>query len=63
MDVDESFYNHFQTLSKLKQKAVQDLMTWILLQQNNQSIIMLLIIYYLSFKLLCIRIIFIRKMH
>ena len=26
MDVDESLYNHFQTLTPLKQKAVQDLM-------------------------------------
>ena len=36
MDVDESLYNHFQTLSPLQQKAVQDLMTLKLLQQNNQ---------------------------
>ena len=32
MDVDESLYNHFQTLSPLQQKAVQDLMTLKLLQ-------------------------------
>ena len=36
MDVDESLYNHFQTLSPLQQKAVQDLMTLKLLQQNSQ---------------------------
>ena len=36
MDVDESLYNHFQTLSPLQQKAVQDLMTLKLLQQNKQ---------------------------
>ena len=36
MDVDESLYNHFQTLTPLQQKAVQDLMTLKLLQQLNQ---------------------------
>ena len=36
MDVDESLYNHFQILTPLQQKAVQDLMTLKLLQQNNQ---------------------------
>ena len=36
MNVDESLYNHFQTLTPLQQKAVQDLMTLKLLQQNNQ---------------------------
>ena len=36
MDVDESLYNHFQTLTPLQQKAVQDLMTLKLLQQKNQ---------------------------
>ena len=36
MYVDESLYNHFQTLTPLQQKAVQDLMTLKLLQQNNQ---------------------------
>ena len=36
MDVDESLYNHFQTLTPLQQKAVQDLMTLKLLQQNKQ---------------------------
>ena len=34
MNVDESLYNHFQTLSPLQQKAVQDLMTLKLLQEN-----------------------------
>ena len=36
MNVDESLYNHFQTLTPLQQKAVQDLMTLKLLQQNKQ---------------------------
>ena len=36
LDVDESLYNHFQTLTPLQQKAVQDLMTLKLLQQNKQ---------------------------
>ena len=36
MNVDEALYNHFQTLTPLQQKAVQDLMTLKLLQQNNQ---------------------------
>ena len=34
MNVDESLYNHFQTLSPLQQKAVQDLMTLKFLQEN-----------------------------
>ena len=36
MNVDESLHNHFQTLTPLQQKAVQDLMTLKLLQQNKQ---------------------------
>ena len=36
MNVDEALYNHFQTLTPLQQKAVQDLMTLKILQQNNQ---------------------------
>ncbi len=36
MNVDESLYNHFQTLTPLQQKAVQDLMTLKLLQQINE---------------------------
>ena len=36
MNVDESLYNHFQTLTPLQQKAVQDLMTLKMLQQNKQ---------------------------
>ncbi len=36
VDVDESLYNHFQTLTPLQRKAVQDLMTLKLLQQNKQ---------------------------
>ena len=36
MNVDEALYNHFQSLSPLQQKAVQDLMTLKLLQQINQ---------------------------
>ena len=35
MNVDESLYNHFQSLSPLQQKAIQDLMTLKLLQQNT----------------------------
>ncbi len=34
MNVDEHLYNHFQTLTSLQQKAVQDLITLKLLQQN-----------------------------
>ena len=36
MNVDESLYKHFQSLTPLQQKAVQDLMTLKLLQQNKQ---------------------------
>ena len=36
MNVDETLYKHFQTLTPLQQKAVQDLMTLKLLQQFNQ---------------------------
>ena len=36
MNVDEALFNHFQTLTPLQQKAVQDLMTFKLLQQNYQ---------------------------
>ncbi len=32
MEVNESNYNHFQSLSPMQQKAVQDLMTLIFLQ-------------------------------
>ncbi len=34
MNVDEHLYNHLQTLTPAQQKAVQDLMTLKLLQQN-----------------------------
>ena len=34
MNVDEALFNHFQTLTPLQQKAMQDLMTLKLLQQN-----------------------------
>ena len=34
MNVDESLYNHFQTLSPLHQKAMQDLMILKLLQET-----------------------------
>ena len=37
MNVDESLYNHFQTLSPLHQKAMQDLMTLKLLQEMNDK--------------------------
>jgi hypothetical protein len=36
MNVDESLFYHFQTLTPLQQKAVQDLMTLKLLEQNKQ---------------------------
>ena len=36
MDIDESLYNHFQTLTPQQQKTIQDLMSLKLLQQNNQ---------------------------
>ena len=36
MNVDEALFNHFQTLTPLQQKAVQDLMTLKLLQQKYQ---------------------------
>ena len=35
MDVDESLFNRFQTLSPLQQKNIQDFMILKLLQQNN----------------------------
>ena len=37
MNVDESLYNHFQTLSPFHQKAMQDLMTLKLLQEMNDK--------------------------
>ncbi len=37
MNVDESLYHHFQTLSPLHQKAMQDLMTLKLLQEMNDK--------------------------
>ena len=33
MDVDESLYNHFQTLTLLQQKAIKDLMTFQMLSK------------------------------
>ncbi len=36
MNVDQALFDHFQTLTPLQQKAVQDLMTLKLLQQNYQ---------------------------
>ena len=36
MNLDEALFNHFQTLTPLQQKAVQDLMTLKLLEQNEQ---------------------------
>ena len=36
MNVDEELYNHFQSLSPIQQKRIQDLMTLKLLQQINQ---------------------------
>jgi len=36
MNVDEALYNHFQSLSPLEKKRIQDLMTLKLLQQTKQ---------------------------
>ena len=36
MNVDETLYKHFQTLTPLQQKAVQDLMTLKLLHQTRK---------------------------
>ena len=36
MNVDEALYKHFQTLTPLQQKAVQDLMTLKLFQLINE---------------------------
>lgn len=36
MNVDEALYKHFQSLSPLEQKRIQDLMTLKLLQQTKQ---------------------------
>jgi hypothetical protein len=36
MNVDEALYNHFQSLSPIQQKRIQDLMTLKFLQQINQ---------------------------
>jgi len=36
MNVDEALYKHFQSLSPLEQKRIQDLMTLKLLQQIKQ---------------------------
>ena len=38
MNVDESLYNHFQTLSPLHQKAMQDLMTLKMIQETNSHV-------------------------
>ena len=38
MNVDEALFNHFQTLTPLQQKAVQDLMTLKLLEQTNNKL-------------------------
>ncbi len=34
MNVDETLYNHFQSLSPIQQKRIQDLMTLKMLQEN-----------------------------
>ena len=39
MNVDEALYKHFQSLTPLEQKRIQDLMTLKLLQQINEKII------------------------
>jgi len=36
MNVDEALYKHFQSLTPLEQKRIQDLMTLKLLQQINE---------------------------
>jgi hypothetical protein len=38
MEVNEQNYNHFQSLSPMQQKAVQDLMTLKFLQEMNNSL-------------------------
>ena len=35
MNVDEQLYNHFQSLSPIQQKRIQDLMTLKMLQETN----------------------------
>ena len=35
MNVDETLYNHFQSLSPIQQKRIQDLMTLKMLQETN----------------------------
>jgi predicted choloylglycine hydrolase len=36
MNVDEALYNHFQSLTPLEQKRIQDLMTLKLFQEINE---------------------------
>jgi hypothetical protein len=38
MNVDETLYNHFQTLSPIQQKRIQDLMTLKMLQETNYRV-------------------------
>jgi hypothetical protein len=35
MNVDETLYNHFQSLTPAKQQSIQDLMSFKLLQESN----------------------------
>ena len=36
MNVDETLYNHFQSLSPIQQKRIQDLMTLKMLNETNK---------------------------
>ena len=38
MNVDEQLYNHFQSLSPIQQKRIQDLMTLKMLQETNYHV-------------------------
>ena len=38
MNVDETLYNHFQSLSPIQQKRIQDLMTLKMIQETNSRV-------------------------
>ena len=38
MNVDETLYNHFQSLSPIQQKRIQDLMTLKMLEESNYRV-------------------------
>ncbi len=41
MNVDKALFNYFQTITRLQQKAVQDLMTLKLLEQTTNKYIII----------------------